>query len=147
MERVGDAMSRQKFLPIPESEGFWDDPTGYYWAGSPACISPTPEEKVIISARAAGRLWFLGGVSDPDPCYSYDEYVIVKVGRVSYLLRTSGCSCPSPEETWHVISKANSTRRLLHVLIKERDKEKEGGREWAYSETDWFIVWAKERMK
>lgn len=44
----------------------------------------------------------IGGVVDQEASYSYDEMALCKLGNDYYLLSTSGCSCPSPSETWGI---------------------------------------------
>lgn len=57
-------------------------------------------EKVLIEKRY--ELELLGGVTDPEASYSYDELCLAKLNDEWILFSTSGCSCPSPEDTWRV---------------------------------------------
>jgi hypothetical protein len=70
------------------------------WIGNPRCESPRDVERELIARRA--DLVVFGYVVDADACYSYDDYALVRLDAAYYLLRTSGCSCPSPTETWEV---------------------------------------------
>jgi hypothetical protein len=70
------------------------------WVGSPRGGGTDEVSKLLIENRY--QLEILGGVLDKEASYSYDEWALVKFKRKYYLLSTSGCSCPSPEETWRV---------------------------------------------
>ena len=43
-------------------------------------------------------------LTDPDPCYSFDDLVVWKTfsGKL-YFATDSGCSCPEPFENFHTI--------------------------------------------
>jgi hypothetical protein len=57
-------------------------------------------EKVIVENRY--KLEIIGGVSDNEADYSYNDWALCKLKNKYYLLSTSGCSCPSPKETWYI---------------------------------------------
>ena len=40
-----------------------------------------------------------------DPCasYSYDDFALILLDKKYYVVETSGCSCPSPGETWECL--------------------------------------------
>lgn len=38
--------------------------------------------------------------SDPDGSYSYDDWALCEIRGTFWVFSTSGCSCPSPDETW-----------------------------------------------
>lgn len=78
------------------------------WIGHPRCESPSEREKFLIEHRE--DIEVIAQIADTDACYSYDDYAVIRVlvrGRSKresfYLLNTSGCSCPSPSETWCVV--------------------------------------------
>jgi hypothetical protein len=48
---------------------------------------------------------------DESESYEYEEYAIVSLGDEWFFLETSGCSCPSPSETWQII--ASGTKQEL----------------------------------
>lgn len=70
------------------------------WIANDRCENPGELEKLIIAHREDLIVW--GEVSDDDACYSYDDWALVQLDNDFYLLATSGCSCPSPSETWYV---------------------------------------------
>lgn len=41
-------------------------------------------------------------MNDAEANYSYDDWALVELDGQFYWLHTSGCSCPSPTETWGV---------------------------------------------
>lgn len=55
-------------------------------------------DKILISRRL--ELDIIGGVTDDEASYNYDDWALCKLDNDYYLLSTSGCSCPSPTETW-----------------------------------------------
>lgn len=44
----------------------------------------------------------IGGITDDEASYSYYDWALVKLYGRYLLFATSGCSCPSPSETWRV---------------------------------------------
>lgn len=58
----------------------------------------------IMKKLVARRLdiEILGGVVDEEASYDYDELALIRLDGEFYLLNTSGCSCPSADETWGV---------------------------------------------
>ena len=71
-----------------------------YWVGHPDCYQASPVEKLIIDNR--DRVELLGTIEDAEASYSYDDFALIRLDADYYLLNTSGCSCPSPSETWNV---------------------------------------------
>jgi len=57
-------------------------------------------EQMLVKRRY--DLEIVGGVQDKEASYSYDEWALCKLDGQYYLLSTSGCSCPSPSETWRL---------------------------------------------
>jgi hypothetical protein len=55
-----------------------------------------------LKARRADLVVY-GYVTDAEAFYSYDDYALVSLDGAFYLLNTSGCSCPSPSETWGIV--------------------------------------------
>lgn len=87
----------------------------YGWVGSPRCENPGDSERFIIENRF--KLTIIGGVEDKDADYSYDDWALVRLGEKFWLLSTSGCSCPSPSETWRVeIGPATLNQVRKHVV-------------------------------
>ena len=78
------------------------DQNKWYWTGDPACEEPNALEQLMIDRR--NDLEIVGGIEDEDLSYEYDEYVVVRLDGMYYLLHTCGCSCPSPTETWCVVN-------------------------------------------
>jgi hypothetical protein len=72
----------------------------FYWVGSPAAENMSEEMKVLSDRRF--EIEIHGGVSDESLSYAYDEMALCELDGQFYLLSTSGCSCPSPSETWDI---------------------------------------------
>lgn len=72
------------------------------WIAHPA--SDTGPRDGVDADMVANRdqIEYFGGVEDNDSSYSYDDWALVRFRGAFYLLSTSGCSCPSPTETWGV---------------------------------------------
>jgi hypothetical protein len=68
----------------------------WYWVGHPDA-GDTSE----ISTRRY-EVEIHGGIQDEEASYSYDDYCLCELDNKFYLLNTSGCSCPSPTETWGI---------------------------------------------
>lgn len=86
--------------PIVRTESRWEYSAS--WPGHPDCERPSTAEQEIIAARAAGKLRLIGMIEDDNASWSYDDFALVRVEESYYLLNSSGCSCPSPSETWNV---------------------------------------------
>lgn len=76
----------------------WDQP--FHWVGHHDGGDDSFEAQHLIKNRY--DIEILGGIEDKDASYSYDEWALCKLDGAFYLLSTSGCSCPSPSETWRV---------------------------------------------
>lgn len=63
--------------------------------------SSDPWSDVLIAARAEVEV--VGVVTDADANYSFDDYALVVLDGMYFLLRTEGCSCPRPEEEWTIV--------------------------------------------
>lgn len=70
------------------------------WIANPRCEDASDAEKKLIDNRA--DILVYAEISDDEADYSYDDFALVRLGDDWYLLQTSGCSCPSPSETWGV---------------------------------------------
>lgn len=73
----------------------------FYWVGHPDVGEPSDlMMQELIEHRY--ELDIIGGIVDDEASYDYDEFALVKWQDKFYLLSTSGCSCPSPTETWMI---------------------------------------------
>lgn len=105
-------MSTETVFPIRLNQK--NEDSSWYWVAHPAGGCDTPETTKLIENRY--KLWIYGGVEDKEASYSYDDWALVKLGRDWYLLSTSGCSCPSPSETWRIeIGPATLLKIRAHV--------------------------------
>lgn len=57
--------------------------------------------------------------SDPFADYSYDNWALAVLDGKYYVFNTSGCSCPSPSETWSLIFSGDEP-----ALLKYLDQDK-----------------------
>lgn len=87
-----------------------------HWACHPDARGVTGAEKMLQERRA--EVMLVTEASVGGQCYSYDDYCVVMLDDVYYLLNTTGCSCPSPTETWCVLSEG--TLEEVKQEIKER---------------------------
>lgn len=90
------------FTPIRliSIENEWDK---FGWVGSPRCERIRAMERHLIDRRSDCVI--VAGIEDPNANYSYDESAVVRLDGEYFLVQTSGCSCPSPSETWQVVLK------------------------------------------
>lgn len=86
-----------------------NDHGSYYWVAHPSGVSggyysnkasDQSLEKMLCERRY--ELDIIGGIEDKEADYSYDDWALAKLDKDYYLFSTSGCSCPSPTETWRV---------------------------------------------
>lgn len=80
---------------IPGKDSFGQN---FYWVGHKNAINTSPMMKRLIKRRY--DIEIIGGVIDEEASYSYDEFALCELDGAYYLLSTSGCSCPSADETW-----------------------------------------------
>lgn len=78
-------------------------------------------DAALLIARRADLIVY-GEVHDAEACYSYDDWALVSLDGRYYLLSTSGCSCPSPSETWG-IAYGPCTLAEMRVHIADDAKE------------------------
>ena len=71
------------------------------WACSPDSSQNTEFGQRLIDER--DKVWVVAEWTCPDLSYEYDDYAVVRLGRRYAVLNTSGCSCPSPTETWGIL--------------------------------------------
>jgi hypothetical protein len=84
---------------IKEEQTYYDHPFG--WVGAGAGGGQNPIDQVFKENRH--KIEIIGGVVDHNLSYEYDEFALVRWKSKLYLLETSGCSCPSPDETWGTV--------------------------------------------
>lgn len=99
---------------------------GIDWPGHPdAAVKGATEE----SLRDWPDQWSLLRVEeDPDACYSYDDLALMRHSGGRYVLvRTTGCSCPSPTETWGVVAEGSWADCVAHI---EAERRSWGSDEW-----------------
>lgn len=89
------------------------------WIAHPSGGGGDEESKKLIARRA--ELDVIGRVNDAEADYSYDDYALVRLGAKYYLLNTSGCSCPSPTETW-VIAHGPVGLEAMKTYLLDVDK-------------------------
>lgn len=72
----------------------------YSWVGHPDAGGDY-ERGPIIDAR--DDIEILAAISGAER-WEYNEHAFITVNDMYYILHTSGCSCPSPSETWHILA-------------------------------------------
>lgn len=95
----------------------------WFWVAHPDALSgrdvKSPEYaamKYLVDRRS--DIDVLGGVIDEDLSYEYDEFALIKLDGDFYLLETSGCSCPSPTETWGIVQGPASLSQIKECLVQ-----------------------------
>lgn len=91
---------------------------GISWPGHPAGTASSSAE---ISLRDEPARWkCLRVTSDPAADYSYDDLALMLRDDGLYVLvETSGCSCPSPIETWGTVCEGSLADMVARC---ERDR-------------------------
>lgn len=89
-----------------------------YWVGHPEGGDGDDVSRDLIAHRY--EIEILGEVTDDEASYSYDDWALCELRGQYYLLATSGCSCPSPSETWRV-EKGPATLEEIRRHITEGD--------------------------
>jgi hypothetical protein len=90
------------------------------WIAHPRCNHPKAAERLLIENR--DDIEVLAEIVDSDSSYSYDEMALVRLASTGalYLLHTSGCSCPSPQETWSVTLEQTTTNAVREMIRSGR---------------------------
>ena len=87
----------------------------HHWVGSGSCENAGKDERLLIDN--ADKVEVLSEASDPNQDWSYDYTAICKlVGQGYFLVQTSGCSCPSPSETWSVVKRFKTKKQVLKAI-------------------------------
>lgn len=121
-----------KRFPNPSTSNF-------PWVGHIGSINDSSDEDTLYLACYQNDIEVLGGWSNDNlGCTGYHQIALVRLvsnitGEVCYYaLTTSGCSCPSPNETWKIdygpgtldevrkwTAKASQSKVLLSYLTDE----------------------------
>lgn len=72
----------------------------------------SPDERFFVENADRANLIAEAGNDQP---YEYDDDAIYELDGVLYWFNTSGCSCPSPTETWHLVRKGTEEDMLPHL--------------------------------
>lgn len=112
-----------KIQKLDLTKDCYEQPFG--WVGHPdgggGYGKGTPDASLDLIGHR-GDIEIFGGIVDPDASYSYDDWALVRLRDQFYMLSTSGCSCPSPSETWHVeIGPATLDEIRKHVTSGKYD--------------------------
>jgi hypothetical protein len=86
------------------------------WIADPEGGDRGPMCQDLIKNR--DKIFVIGEISDDEASYSYDDWALIKYKGKFYLLATSGCSCPSPRETWD-IEKGPATLKQIRKHITD----------------------------
>lgn len=87
------------------------------WPGHHKGRPEDPDGIAMLEARAAGTLEIHGLIADAEAYYSYEDFALCRLpdGRWA-IAHTSGCSCPSPTETWSVCC-AGTAEQIADWLV------------------------------
>lgn len=91
------------------------DLEGWDWIAHPAGGSNDDLCQKLVSRRA--DILVLGEIEDENLSYEYDQFALISLDEEYYLLETSGCSCPSPTETWFVQMGPCSLSEIKELMV------------------------------
>lgn len=95
---------------------------GIDWPGHPNRKARTEIEKSLQDEPERWEFIFLS--TDPLADYSYDDLALMKRNDGIYsIIRTTGCSCPSPTETWGEEESGTIDGLLRHCKNQLMDRE------------------------
>jgi len=89
------------------------------------------------------RIEVIGVVTDAEASNGFDDYALVLLDGSYYLLRTSGCSCPRPEEEWGITFGPATLAQVHRHLL---DVDKEAGYGVTKRQHDEFMVMVYDAM-
>lgn len=95
-------------MPIPE----YMKPCDY------GRIDLSETERALVENADAVEL--LAESTDPDACYAYDDFALLKYGETYYVINTCGCSCPDPSETWGIVFETADRAAIVPWVVKDR---------------------------
>lgn len=81
----------------------------------------TEDEKHF--AANAERATTIAEAEDPHADYSYNDWALCELDGLFYVFYTSGCSCPSPSETWELHFKGGRDETLDWLALPESRQE------------------------
>lgn len=83
-----------------DAEYGYSDKNPFNWVAHPD--NETGGDYVDYLSSKREDMLVIGGITDDEADYSYDDWALVLLEGSYYLFATTGCSCPSPKETWRV---------------------------------------------
>jgi hypothetical protein len=86
----------------------------FWWVAHPE----GGKEHPLVKRRY--EIEIIGGVEDKDASYSYDDFALCELDGQFYLLETSGCSCPSPSETWGIDIGPATLAEIKAALLSDK---------------------------
>lgn len=90
------------------------EPGAYLGYGARDFGTLTDAERMFVAGR--DRAVTIAESEDPHADYSYDDWALCKLDGLFYAFNTSGCSCPSPSETWTLV-KHGTLEEMLDWLV------------------------------
>lgn len=79
-------------------------------------------EKLLIDNK--DKVVILCESNDPCADYSYDDYALLELNGYYFVINTSGCSCPSPSETWYVVMHGPK-EHIVDLLSRDYDPRRD----------------------
>lgn len=124
MAGEGEAMTN--FQESERRRALW----GIDWPGHPDGADRPKvgaPERDLAGLEEAPELWTLPLVAhDPGADYDYDDLALLRREDGEWaLVRTTGCSCPSPTETWGYVARGTLEDVARHI---EEDRVSWGGK-------------------
>ena len=98
---------------------------------SPDTLNDSSDSELQYLVTHRDHIEVIGGWSDDQCEYEYHEIALVRLDNDStsevqyYALTTSGCSCPSPNETWIIDFGPATCDELLEWCRKASDRNRE----------------------
>jgi hypothetical protein len=100
-------------MPGPSWVVYKSDGLNDYSSGYGRTNGLTADELFFCENRE--RATTIAESTDPHASYDYDDYALAELDGLYYVFNTSGCSCPSPEETWGLVFKGTRDELLAFL--------------------------------
>ena len=103
------------------------------WPAHPGYDDKDPHTDSVAGNLVARRadIEVLGYITDAEALYSYHDFAFIRLDGFGYMLETSGCSCPSPKDTWCVTVGPVSAAELRAAVEAKRDDYGPTARQWS----------------
>jgi hypothetical protein len=85
------------------------------WVGSAQGGDGGPDDSLLIQNR--DQVEILAEVDDPNRDYEFDCMAVCYLkGHGYFIVQATGCSCPSPSETWTVVHRFRTKSQVMKAI-------------------------------